>query len=66
MIAPRWEAQPWFCWAVAASTNHYQLPSWAGVLTHGSRSTPAPKPKWDVMVFRFGGEARPQPSALSA
>lgn len=53
LVAPKWTAQPWYWRAVEASAVYYQLPDKVVAFTHGTRLTPAPKPAWDVMVFRF-------------
>eukprot|EP00168_Porphyra_purpurea_P002129 TRINITY_DN124_c0_g1_i1.p2 TRINITY_DN124_c0_g1~~TRINITY_DN124_c0_g1_i1.p2 ORF type:complete len:773 (-),score=79.36 TRINITY_DN124_c0_g1_i1:1080-3191(-) len=69
LVAPRWRAQPWYWRAVEECTHHFPLPADAALFTHGTRSTPAPKPNWGVDVFRFERRATPPPlpqSALSA
>lgn len=55
LVAPAWHAQPWWARATEAATEWRLLPPAAGVFTHGSRSTPAPRPFWRTAVFRFGG-----------
>jgi len=57
LVAPRWEAQPWWAAAVEACSHWEQLPAAEGVFTHGSRSTPARRPTWDVVAFRFSSGA---------
>lgn len=67
LVAPRWEAQPWFWRGAEAAATVYHLPPEQGVFTHGARDSPAPKPPWGVTVFRFEGcgDTRPDPCLVS-
>lgn len=53
LIAPEWRAQPWWRRAVEGCHEWYPLPLEDGVYTHGSRSSPAPRPFWRTVAFRF-------------
>lgn len=54
LVAPVWQAQPWWHQAAAGCTSWEVPPAHEGVITHRSRSKPAPAPKWRVAAFRFG------------
>jgi len=58
LVVPEWRAQPWWRRAVEGCIEWHQLPLADGVYTHGSRSTPAPRPFWRTAVFRFGATRR--------
>lgn len=62
LVAPIWRAQPWWQRAVEGCQRWEELPAHEGVFIHGSRSTPAPVPKWRVAVFRFDGRGTPFPA----
>lgn len=67
LVAPRWEAQPWWARAREACSAFVVLPADEGVFMHGSQVSLAPKPKWEVVAFRFGSAPVATPSrALSA
>lgn len=55
LVAPEWRAQPWWQRAMDHCTEWVRLAPVHGVYTHGSRSTPAPRPLWRTVVFRFAG-----------
>lgn len=58
LVSPRWECQPWYWPAAEAADMTWHLPQHHCVFTHGSRTTPSPKPPWGVVVFRFSGGQR--------
>lgn len=68
LVAPRWEAQPWYWRAVEACTEMIFLPPEQGRFRLASKTPLAPRPDWDVVVFRFQPKtsAPLQPYALSA
>lgn len=55
LFAPVWRAQPWWQRAMDHCTEWVRLAPVHGVYTHGSRSTPAPRPLWRTVVFCFAG-----------
>lgn len=54
LVAPYWPAQSWWPLAVRACTAILPLPAEDGVFLHSGRATPATRPHWRVVVFRFG------------
>lgn len=54
LVAPEWRAQQWWRRAVDGCLEWRRLPEADGVFTHASRSTPARRPFWRTVVFRFG------------
>lgn len=57
LIAPEWRAQPWWSRAVEGCLEWFPLPSEDGVHKGDLRSSPARRPFWRTVVFRF----RPTP-----
>lgn len=57
LVAPRWEAQPWWGLALRHCDTMRELAPADGVFTHGSYANPAAPLKWRVVVFRFNGRA---------
>lgn len=53
LIAPEWLAEQWWRRAVEGCSEWHLLSPTDGVYTHGSWSTPAPRPFWRTAVFRF-------------
>lgn len=54
LVAPEWRAQQGWRGAVDGCLEWQRLPAADGVFTHASRSTPARRPFWRTVVFRFG------------
>lgn len=54
LVAPEWRAQQWWRRAVDGCLEWRRLPEADGVFTHASPSTPARRPFWRTVVFRFG------------
>jgi len=57
LVAPHWEAQPWWAPAVEACAEFSFLPLEEGVYTHGAADRPSPRPWWRTVAFRFDGNA---------
>jgi len=57
LVAPHWEAQPWWAPAVEACAEFSLLPLEEGVYTHGAADRPSPRPWWRTVVFRFDDNA---------
>lgn len=68
LVAPRWQAQPWYWRAAEACTYHWRLPKTVARFRHGASAREELKPPWGVDVFRFSGaEPRsPPPDASTA
>lgn len=58
LVAPEWRAQPWWQRAVDNCSEWRRLPMTDGVYIHGSRSSPARRPFWRTVAFRFVGTPR--------
>lgn len=66
LVAPRWEAQPWWAAAMEASSEWLPLPASEGVFTHGNREPSVRQRRWNVVAFRFGGDGATRCRATSA
>lgn len=66
LVAPRWEAQPWWAAAMEASSDWVALPAAESVSTHGDQAMTTRRKAWDVVAFRFDGDNATRSRATSA
>jgi len=60
LVAPHWEAQPWWGTAMEECTTFLPLPLEEGVYTRGAADPHSRRPWWRTVVFRFDGRAASQ------